>query len=62
MKLKLNWLYSFILVVLHCIPSFGQDSLSTYLAAKDEMFVAHEYKPLTLKLTEDGSKYIRFLV
>lgn len=30
--------------------------------ATQEVFVDHSYKPLTLKLSEDGSKYLRFII
>lgn len=62
MNSNLKWLSSVLLVLCLQLPVIGQDTLSTYRAAKDEMFVDHSYKPLTLRLSDDGSKYIRFLV
>ena len=32
------------------------------LAAQEAPEVDHSYKPLTLKLNEDGSKYVRFIM
>ncbi|MDX5478227.1 MAG: porin, partial [Cyclobacteriaceae bacterium] len=61
MKSTLEWLGGFMLCLTLVLPGFGQDTLSTSIAA-DEMFVDHSYKPLTLKLTDDGSKYVRFLI
>ncbi|MFD2200482.1 porin [Shivajiella indica] len=40
----------------------AQDTLRTFATATDELEINHDYKPLTLKLSDDGSKYIRFLI
>jgi hypothetical protein len=40
----------------------AQDTLRSYVSAADELKIDHDYKPLTLKLSDDGSKYIRFLI
>ena len=32
------------------------------LQAQEKPEVDHSYKPLTLKLSEDGSKYVRFII
>ncbi|WP_246535249.1 porin [Litoribacter ruber] len=45
-----------------CLTTKAQDTLplpTEYIKSGD--FVDHTYKPLTLKLSDDGSKYIRFL-
>ncbi|EIM77197.1 hypothetical protein A3SI_07954 [Nitritalea halalkaliphila LW7] len=64
----------FYTALLSCIALFGgsalhaQDSIPpnpnqiAYDKAGVKEFVDHTYKPLTLKLSDDGSKYIRFLV
>ncbi|MCL6258525.1 porin [Aquiflexum sp. TKW24L] len=52
-------LFFFWLVVL---PGYGQDSLASFMTQKDEMLFDHTYKPLLLKLSDDGSKYVRFLI
>lgn len=62
MKSTLKWIGNSLLVLSICFPAIGQDTLSLYKSAKDEMFVDHSYKPLTLKLSDDGNKYIRFLI
>ncbi len=51
-----------ILFLLVQFYASGQDTLAVFATAKDEMMVDHSYKPLTLNLSDDGSKYIRFLV
>ncbi|WP_209331070.1 porin [Lunatimonas salinarum] len=45
------------------VSSQGQDTLGLQSdpVITPREFVDHTYRPLTLKLTEDGSKYIRFL-
>jgi hypothetical protein len=40
----------------------AQDTLKSYVIAADKLKIDHDYKPLTLKLSDDGSKYIRFLI
>ncbi|MCH6201702.1 porin [Aquiflexum sp. LQ15W] len=52
-------LFFFWMVVL---PGYGQDSLASFRTQKDEMLFDHTYKPLLLKLSDDGSKYVRFLI
>lgn len=51
MKIFISW----VAVVMICFAVHGQkDPSSTYPLS--------EYKPLTLKLSEDGTKYIRFII
>jgi hypothetical protein len=61
MKSNLKWL-GLCFWLLANFPLKAQDTLSTFIAAKDEIFVDHSYRPLTLQLSDDGSKYIRFLI
>ncbi len=41
---------------------FAMLLVSQNLSAQDTQEVDHSYKPLTLKLNEDGSKYLRFIM
>lgn len=43
-------------------PGYGQDTLASFMTQKDEMLFDHTYKPLVLSLSDDGSKYVRFLI
>jgi hypothetical protein len=44
------------------LSGYGQDTLASFMTQKDEMLFDHTYKPLVLSLSDDGSKYIRFLI
>ncbi len=48
---------SMVLVMLFCCSS-----LVLQAQEKEEAEVDHSYKPLTLKLSEDGKKYVRFIM
>lgn len=58
-RFRYLFIFFFCMVLL---PSYGQDTLATFLTQKDEMLFDHSYKLLVLSLNDDGSKYIRFLI
>ncbi|KPQ06086.1 MAG: short chain amide porin, partial [Algoriphagus marincola HL-49] len=51
-------------VLLFGMPTYAQKQTQEKVRPEkaDQDFVDHTYKPLTLKLNDDGSKYIRFLL
>jgi hypothetical protein len=51
---KQRWIGSLILGLLFCVSGYSQDA--------EKPKVDHSYKPLTLKLSEDGNKYVRLLI
>jgi hypothetical protein len=62
MKSLLPWLAGLLLSWFCTSQAEAQDTLRSYVSAADEFKMDHDYKPLTLKLSDDGSKYIRFLI
>lgn len=62
MLIKPKWTLAVLFFLSVHFIALGQDTLANFATAKDEMMVDHSYKPLTLNLSDDGSKYIRFLV
>jgi hypothetical protein len=62
MKSLLTWLAGLLLCLFCTFQAEAQDTLRSYISAVDELKIDHDYKPLTLKLSDDGSKYIRFLI
>lgn len=61
MQTSIKWLMSAFIGIIFFQSAVAQDSLANFRAAKDDI-TDHSYKPLTLNLTDDGSKYIRFIV
>jgi len=64
MKNKFTMLLSMCGVLLFGMPTYAQKQTQEKVRPEkaDQDFVDHTYKPLTLKLNDDGSKYIRFLL
>ncbi|MBW3469154.1 porin [Arthrospiribacter ruber] len=62
MLAKSKWIITLLTSSLLAFNAFSQDTLAFFSTAKDEMMVDHSYKPLTLNLSDDGSKYVRFLI
>ncbi|TDK44240.1 porin [Algoriphagus formosus] len=64
MKNNLTMLLSMCVALLIGIPTYAQKRTQETERPKkaNQDFVDHTYKPLTLKLNDDGSKYIRFLL
>ncbi len=56
MRIKLHLLLLFTAVV--CAKAFAQPTTTT----EPPKAIDHSYKPLTLKLSDDGGKYVRFLM
>ncbi|SNS10615.1 short chain amide porin [Belliella buryatensis] len=63
MKHHFAWLIGMFLMIFSFRISYAQDTIPETVLAKQKAgdFIDHTYKPLTLKLSDDGSKYIRFL-
>ncbi|EOZ96589.1 hypothetical protein A33Q_2359 [Indibacter alkaliphilus LW1] len=62
MLLKSKWSFLLFYSLVISLPAKAQDTLANFISAKDEMMADHSYKPLTLSLSDDGTKYVRFLV
>lgn len=61
MNKQIKRLILLLLAWLGFSPVWAQDTLKTILG-KEPPKVDHTYKPLTVNLSEDGSKYVRFII
>ncbi len=51
---KPRWIFGLSVGLLLCFSGYAQEA--------EKPQIDHSYKPLTLKLSEDGNKYVRFLI